>query len=204
MMVDLEKLYETHASEAAKKFVENTRTALREHFDRFYEVAKIVRRLDPASILDAPCGTGVLLDVVSHVNYRPRRVVGVDISATNCQIARTLYGHDVLELDLLHYYPADKFELVMCMELLEHLHNAPIYVKKALSLSSRWALFSVPVESGSIDGTYHVRKIHPTELREWVENAGGVLKEMWMLPSLFCEKPHWLGWMYVLAEVEKG
>lgn len=204
MASKLEELYEAHAIDNAKRFIENTRTALREHVDRFAEVARVVAELRPSSILDAPCGPGVLLDIVASGPYQPRRVVGIDISETNVWIVRNLYGHEALALDVIHYYPSERFELVMCMELLEHLEDSEFYVGKILTLSKKWALFTVPVEAGEVDGTYHVRKVHPTEIVKWVEKAGGTIKRIWMFPSSLCEKPHWIGWIFALAEVKSG
>ena len=199
--MEARELYNQHASGTHAEFTKLLLNGLREHIDRLAEISKTVYALHPQSVLDVPCNMGLITSLVSMYLNGPKRVVGVDVSDEYVRMAREYFNVNAIQADMLTYQPDEKFELVMCMEMLEHVPNPEDYVKKACELSSKWVLISVPIEAEPVDGEIHVRKVHPTELWDWLVGAGAHVARMWTLPSAFCEKPKWLGWMFALGEI---
>lgn len=110
------------------------------------EIEGIVKEIRAKKILDVGCGEG---KVIKRVGNGKIKFVGIDISREAVEKARKenrgekfLVG-DIFEADRL---VKGDFDLVMCLEVLEHLEKP----KKALGvlkkIKSRWFLFSVPYE----------------------------------------------------------
>lgn len=88
----------------------------------FYrKVEDIVRPLKPATVLDAGCGEGETLDRLAGV--LPPFPVGIDLNQESVDFAAerlpdaTIRRADLLELP----FEDDSFDLVFCLEVLEHL-----------------------------------------------------------------------------------
>jgi len=196
----LADIYNEHGKGTAENLPAVIVNGLREHIDRVAEICKVVYSLKPKSLLDAPCATGLITTLVKWYLDGPTRVLGIDISEAYCNIAKHTFGLDVVCTDMLSWNTDEQFDVVMCLEMLEHVPNPQDYVTKAASLSSKWVLLSIPLEAMPVDGVIHVDKIHPTALWDWAINAGLQVERMWVLPSAFCEKPKWLGWIFLLGE----
>lgn len=177
---------------------------LREHMDRLDHVCSKIRELAPESILDMPCGWGWFGGLVRwQRGYSPKTVVGVDVSDTIVDFCmkRMRYDH-VLKYDLTT--PLDlgrKFDLVLCMEMLEHVHDPKTVIANALRHAGKHVLFSTPVEDGDVDGEVHVR--HVENLVSFIgehypQDTAFYIEDAWFLESKHGEKPHWKGWNFAL------
>lgn len=201
-MSNLAEIYNEHGKGTMKTFIPSLLNALRENIDRFDEICKTVYGLKPESILDAPCNMGLISSLVSHCLNGPKRVVGIDISEPLVMIAKELFGIEAYQADILTFDPRCDFELVMCTEFLEHVHNPQDYLRKLKSLSRKWVFLSVPIEAMPVDGIHHVAHISPAQLYDMAVETGIKVDKLWVLPSVFCEKPKWLGWTFLLGRVD--
>lgn len=119
------------------------------HTHAFNErIAEWVRRVAPASVLDAGCGEGFTTDFLTTV-LPTARFEGVDVSAGAVAYARHHHGErasyqvgSVYELP----YDDDSFDLVLCSEVLEHLDRPDEAVAELRRVARRHVLLTVPLE----------------------------------------------------------
>jgi len=116
-------------------------------FDRFYgTLRRIVAELQPGSVLDAGCGEGETLERLRDL--LPREVHGLDYNPTCVEFAAArlpAYGFstgDVCRVD----YPDDRFDLVLCLEVLEHLAEPARAMHELVRVSRSHIVISVPNE----------------------------------------------------------
>lgn len=136
------------------------------HETRFQLLARSFAGLEPGkSILDAGCGTGLLL---RHLSGRFEHLAGVDASPTAIKLSRR--ANDGLKNVSLHQeritslpFADESFGVVVCMDVLEHL--AFFDVESAITELFRVARKDV-ILSINTDNPY---KYHPTILspRSW-------------------------------------
>jgi 2-polyprenyl-3-methyl-5-hydroxy-6-metoxy-1,4-benzoquinol methylase len=114
---------------------------------RFHRTAAaLLAQTKACNILDAGCGEG--FGIYHTVAGQQKSVVGVDETASALQIARQLnpsgsfVGGDVLQLP----FPSRSFDVVMCMEVLEHLLQPDQGLAELCRVSRSWLLLSVPNE----------------------------------------------------------
>lgn len=198
--------YDRHYANQAPTELLNT---FREHADRFLHVMKLVRQLQPGSILDIACNRGFFGSLVQwRHGYSPSLVVGVDFSKTALDSA-LVNGYDrVHEIDVNTSFDLrQKFDMVFCMEILEHVPVPQMVIMNAFRHAREYILFSTPEETEPVDGEIHVRYVSIDHLEALVtftaQQLGIVPKSVTphFLPSLFCEKPRWAGWNFILVEL---
>ena len=115
----------------------NPQIGTHEYFERLYEVeeghwwsrgmreiaAGILRsRVEAAgaSVLDAGCGTGINLGWLRQ--FRPRRVVGVDLSRDALEFCRRRGEARLAQASVLALpFAGESFELVVCNDVIQHL-----------------------------------------------------------------------------------
>jgi 2-polyprenyl-3-methyl-5-hydroxy-6-metoxy-1,4-benzoquinol methylase len=178
--------------------------AFREHADRISYVMSIVKGRQPKSILEIGCGTGVFgLMFRWQRGYAPEKVEGVDVSkfvVDRCTWYDSIYQFDACQpFDLQR-----KYDLVLLMEVLEHVPDPVTVMANALRHTKGNLLISTPVEDGDVDGVIHVRHVGRDDHIKWMREAGYNPTQYGthFLPSQFCEKPHWMGWNFTLVEVQ--
>jgi len=183
-------------------FVSRFYNSFREHADRFHFVMSLVRELKPASVLDLGCSYGAFGALVRWGHgYAPQRITGVDFSSESLAFALRYSGYDtVITADLQTRQDFPKADLVLCMEVLEHVQDPWTVAVNAAQASTKWVLFSTPVEE-EFDGLFHVRHVSPENLLAWASAAGLYPVRAQFLESEFCEKPHWKGWNFLLCAI---
>jgi len=117
--------------------------------DRFHRAAAgLLAHVRPAPrhILDAGCGEGFAMQAVLGGLGAP--VVGLDGSPGALRVAERLNpGRRFAAGDLLDLpFPARSFDLVVCMEVLEHLDDPAAGLAELCRVSAGWLLLSVPNE----------------------------------------------------------
>lgn len=117
--------------------------------DRFHVVAgTLAARVTPAParILDAGCGEGFAMRAV--FGSARAELVGLDGSLGAVQVAGALNptrGFTAGDLYALPF-PDRSFDLVVCMEVLEHLDDPERGLRELVRVSAGWLLLSVPHE----------------------------------------------------------
>lgn len=114
---------------------------------RFHRQAMaMLRRIDGETVLDAGCGEGFAMREV--LAGQGGTIIGLDGSPGALRVAgelnpaRVFTAGDLLELP----FPSASFDLVTCMEVLEHLSDAERGLAELRRVSRRWLLLTVPNE----------------------------------------------------------
>jgi SAM-dependent methyltransferase len=145
---------------------------------RFYQrVSAIVEPLDPDSLLDAGCGEGETLERLNGL--LPARTVGVDLSAK--AVAFTAQRLPTVEVEQQSIddlpFADDSFDLVLCLEVLEHLHDPAAGLAELARVAAGDVLISVPHEPwfrlGSLLRGKYLRGLgnHPEHVNHWNSNS---------------------------------
>ena len=80
-------------------------------------------------LLDVGCGRGLILDYFAEGGFD---VSGVDISPEAVEMVRQK-GHKVGVLDLEQEEIIDKYDIILCLEVLQQLHDPVIVLEKLIS-----------------------------------------------------------------------
>lgn len=115
--------------------------------ERFHATAAaLLAHTEVSSLLDAGCGEGFAMRYLLSNNST--RVVGLDMSLGALMLARQLNPHhQFLVGNVLHLpFPDKSVDLVICMEVLEHLDEPAVGLTQLCRVSRRWLLLSVPNE----------------------------------------------------------
>jgi 2-polyprenyl-3-methyl-5-hydroxy-6-metoxy-1,4-benzoquinol methylase len=142
--------------------------------DRFYATLRsLVEPLEPNSVLDAGCGEGET--VARLVDCLPRQVAGIDLRE-DC-VAFTRQRFPWMEVSRQSVYelpfPDGAFDLVLCLEVLEHLDEPAAALEELSRVSDRHLVLSVPHEPwfriGSLLRGKHLSRLgnHPEHLQRW-------------------------------------
>lgn len=141
---------------------------------RFYgRLRSIAAPLEAGSLLDAGCGEGETL--ARFGKSLPPRVAAVDISPEALEFTATrLPGVEVSRKSVLELPFGDgEFDLVLCLEVLEHLKDPAAAVAELDRVSGRDIIVSVPHEPwfrlGSLLRGKYVRGLgnHPEHVNHW-------------------------------------
>lgn len=141
--------------------------------DRFHEVAASLLDLvvpAPRRILDAGCGEGFAMRAVLAAT--PAEVVGLDGSPGALRMAAALNPGRAFAAGDLYALPfSDRsFDLVVCMEVLEHLEEPARGLRELCRVSARWLLLSVPDEPLFRGANF----LRGKNLRAWGNDPGHV------------------------------
>jgi SAM-dependent methyltransferase len=138
---------------------------------RFHRtVAAMLAHADPGMALDAGCGEGLAIrDVVGR---RRIPVFGLDGNVDALRVAKQL-NPDVRGVagDLLHLpFPDGTFDIVLCLEVLEHLGDPRAGLAELCRVSRRWLLLSVPNEPFFMSANL----LRARNVRAWGNDPGHV------------------------------
>lgn len=147
---------------------------VRRLIDRFYDrVAATIAPLGVASALDAGCGEGETL--VRLAGLLPPRVAAVDVSEEAVRFAaQRLPSVDVARHSIENLpFADDSFELVVCLEVLEHLSEPEAALAELARVSAGHLVVSVPHEPwfrvGSLLRGNYMGSLgnHPEHVNHW-------------------------------------
>jgi 2-polyprenyl-3-methyl-5-hydroxy-6-metoxy-1,4-benzoquinol methylase len=98
------------------------------------------------TVLDAGCGEGAIVERVIN-RYAPRRMVGLDVDPDLiADLERTYPQHDFRVGTLQDYNDPDAYDVVLCLEVLEHIPEYPAALAALARLTTRRLILSVPNE----------------------------------------------------------
>jgi 2-polyprenyl-3-methyl-5-hydroxy-6-metoxy-1,4-benzoquinol methylase len=121
----------------------------------FYdEVAERLARLTPRRVIDVGCGPGHLLrSLVDRMPVAPEFVVGVDRSRTAIRRARALVPEGKFVVADLYRLPldAERFDLVLSIEVLEHVREPALAVDALCRLCAPGGRVAITVPDGAQD-----------------------------------------------------
>jgi SAM-dependent methyltransferase len=142
--------------------------------DRFYEtLLSIVEPLHSSSLLDAGCGEGETLARLGSA--LPRRVAAVDIDRDAVAFAAKRFPEVEVTRHSIDRLPFedDSFDLVLCLEVLEHLPAPDAALAELARVSRSHVVVSVPHEpwfrGGSLLRGKYLSGLgnHPEHVNHW-------------------------------------
>ena len=157
-------------------------------------VMGMIKKIDFKTCLDAGCGEGSLLMDI-HAHFPDAKLYGIDFSNTAIKTAqKNIPGVKIHEMDLTHQSLLQKFDLVTCVDVLEHIKEDQSVPKNHLHLMSGGYLLLVvptdPLFDLERERLGHLHGYSRDELKAKLSQAGcKVLREIaWGFPlySLYC------------------
>jgi ubiquinone/menaquinone biosynthesis C-methylase UbiE len=117
--------------------------------DRFFQtIIQLLAKIEFSSVLDAGCGEGISLNTVRK-NYSPSGILtGIDLDVRRVFHAlqetkkSNIFVANVQNIP----FPTHYFDLVICLETLEHVGEPILAIEEIARVSKKYALFSVPNE----------------------------------------------------------
>jgi SAM-dependent methyltransferase len=110
---------------------------------------QMIEQANPQSILDVGCGEGVLTEEMAS-RFPRSRVVGVDLvdSKLRSEWAQRTRSNLEFHISSAHDLPyrTTSFDMVVGMEVLEHLFDPQAALFEMRRVAARWLLLSVPNE----------------------------------------------------------
>jgi len=141
---------------------------------RFFSRAReLVEPLAPQNVLDAGCGEGLALQELRPL--LPGSITGFDMSETAVGHAQRTHPDGTFSVEDLYDLPYEDnaFDLVICMEVLEHLDDPGRGLRELKRVCSNHLLLSVPHEpffqlGNFVRGKYpETRGNHPEHVQHW-------------------------------------
>ena len=144
------------------------------------------------NLLDVGCGAGIFSEALARSGAR---VSGIDLSPAVIKAAKQHAAHENLSIDyheiaIENFHPVEQFDLITCMELLEHVPNPCELIKECARLlrpggliffsslnrnlkSYALAILGAEYILGLLPrGTHsYAQFIKPSELRQWAQAA---------------------------------
>lgn len=143
------------------------------HTRRF--IFQLLSRIDFKTVLDAGCGTGILLSQIKE-KYPTIRPTGSEYSPQGLEFARKrLPDADFHVLDLSKENLGKKFDLITCIDVLEHIPDDQAALKNLLVMTGGYLLLSVPLGpliQVEAERMGHVHGYSRHELEGKITNAG--------------------------------
>jgi 2-polyprenyl-3-methyl-5-hydroxy-6-metoxy-1,4-benzoquinol methylase len=145
----------------------------------FYEeIAEFCAQLEPRRLIDIGCGTGHLLAAVLRLVPDLEVAVGIDSATAAVESVNQVapraraYVSSVYDLDLA----GERFDLVLCTEVLEHLAHPDDALAVLASLCEAGGQIVVTVPDGERDDWEgHVNFWNAAELESFLAAAGSVV-----------------------------
>lgn len=133
---------------------------MRRHLQYYGEVIRLARQYAPAggAVIDVGAGE---TEVVTALGWFARRVM-LDIEPTASR-----RGIEIVQADFLAYRPDSHFDLVLCLQVLEHLEEPEAFTRKLFDIG-RTVIISVPYLWPEGAWPWHVQDpVDEAKLERW-------------------------------------
>jgi len=144
--------------EDIKKLINKDHSNLNKHMSKnplqklliknyYNNLLKIIKKINPESILDVGCGEGFTLDTLRK-NKIGKKIIGIDNSKESIRIGKILFPKVKINHASIYDmpFPNNSFDLVICTEVLEHLKTPSLAIEEVKRVSRGNILISVPNE----------------------------------------------------------
>jgi predicted TPR repeat methyltransferase len=163
-------------------------------------IAQMIRKnaLNPASICEVGCGNGSIIKELSR-EFTATQFLGIDISeqAIEYAIKESNERIQFAVADILHHenWPEASFDLILAIDLIEHLENYFAYLRKINSSGlytmlhipldiSIWTLFREKMLIESKDRVGHIHNFTESFIRSVLEDLGlKIIDSEYTLPN---------------------
>ena len=148
--------------------------------DRFYETLRsLVESIHPESVLDAGCGEGET--VARLADCLPPRLAAIDARDDCVAFIKHRFPHMEASRQSVYQltFPDGAYDLVLCLEVLEHLDQPGAALAELSRVSGGDLLLSVPHEPwfrlGSLLRGKYLRSFgnHPEHVQHWNRDSFG-------------------------------
>jgi len=145
--------------------------------DSGWKAREIIRLIDdhclnPESVAEVGCGGGGILRELMMALPKPTRFVGYDISPDAIAMANELSDRN-LSFHLGDIPSDGRFDLLLCIDVIEHIEN-PFEFVRNLKSNASYKVFHIPMDLNALTA---VRKIRLRELRKSVGHIHYFSKE---------------------------
>jgi trans-aconitate methyltransferase len=150
-------------------------------------ILSMIKDLDFVTFLDAGCGVGTLLMDIHH-HYPQVDLNGAEFSQKGTELARQKNPYaKIHQLDLTQKALPQKFDLVTCVDVLEHIEDDQSALENLHQMTAKYLLLVVPTGPLFEQERIHVGHVHGyshDEVKQKLQKAGyQVIKEMaWGFP----------------------
>jgi SAM-dependent methyltransferase len=177
----------TQTSNDKKYAAANQNPVVKWLLGRFFTSIRSIWPDGLSSVLDAGCGEGHAL--INLQDCLPDRVVGFDQNQLVIEFCRQELPAFEFRVDNIYDTSLrETFDLVMSLEVLEHLHEPAVALAELRDLSGQWVLLSVPFEPWFQIGNFfrgkywsrlgnhpeHVQHWNPKTFRRFIDDVGGL------------------------------
>ena len=143
------------------------------HTRRF--IFSLIEGLSFKSVLDAGCGTGILLQQILK-KYPQSQLTGSEYSPQGLEFAKKRLPQGEFQvLDLSKETLSQKFDLITCIDVLEHIPDDHAALKNLLAMTKGHMILSVPIGplfQAEVERMGHVHGYSRTELERKIQQAG--------------------------------
>lgn len=158
------------------------------YFNFFRFVLPAIRRENPKNILDVGSGAGTIGLYLSSLGFK---VVGLDISKHAVKQANASAKRlgvqsksEYINIDFLRFSRNEKFDVIICLEVIEHLKNDDFVLKKLKErlVPNGLLVLSTPLKSAPLmrigltrkfdRNVGHIRRYSESEIKVQIENVG--------------------------------
>ncbi|WP_302272551.1 class I SAM-dependent methyltransferase [Brachyspira aalborgi] len=145
-------------------------------FSLIKDIIKYCDKKDIENILDIGCGEGSKSFILANY-FSNAKVLGIDFTDEGIKKANNNYS----EVNNLYFKKADifeiqteKYDMVSCLEVLEHIEDWQIVLKNICNISNKYILISVPTGRMRDYEKYvgHLRNFKKGEIENFVANNG--------------------------------
>ena len=139
--------------------------------------------------MDIGCGEGSKSFILANY-FSNAKVLGIDFTDEGIKKANNNYS----EVNNLYFKKADifeiqteKYDMVSCLEVLEHIEDWQIVLKNICNISNKYILISVPMGRMRDYEKYvgHLRNFKKGEIENFIANNGFKKIKLFMLAFLF-------------------
>ena len=126
-----------------------TRNPINRYFvsNYFSKIDKLLSDISFKSVLDIGCGEGIVLHHIQE-HLVGKHVSAMDINPKEIETAKNNIPFAKCGVASAYALPFSnsEFDLVICCEVLEHLHNLDLALREIRRVTAKYCIFSVPNE----------------------------------------------------------